>query len=446
MSEAIFEKLCLPGGCRRVLCAVSGGADSVCLLHLLCAVSHEKGLEVYAAHYEHGIRGAESLRDADFVKELCAALDVELMVEHGDVPRYAAEKHTGTEEAARELRYAFLERAADAFGCDCIATAHNADDNAETMLFNLARGSGAKGLQGIPARRGRIIRPIIGVTRAEIEAYLASINAAHVEDSTNAADEYSRNRIRHRVMPELRRVNPGCAAAMARTAALLRQDDDFISAEASRFIDGNFDGESVDAAALCALHPAVSSRVVRALWPRALSQAHVDAVLALARGGGLGFADVPGGRVRREQGRVYFRTSDDAAVPERVITPGEILDVPEAGLRIRAFFSVYSEEIHGLFKTYCLRCESIYGNLRCTGRMPGDRFSPMGRGCTKSLKSLFTERHMTQRQRNATAVIRDDRGIAAVAGFGADERFRPQPGDRVLCIEIENYNYGEKMI
>ena len=103
MSEAIFGKLCLPGGCRRVLCAVSGGADSVCLLHLLCTVSHEKGLEVYAAHYEHGIRGAESLRDADFVKELCAALGVELMVEHGDVPRYAAEKHTGTEEAAREL-------------------------------------------------------------------------------------------------------------------------------------------------------------------------------------------------------------------------------------------------------------------------------------------------------------------------------------------------------
>ncbi len=179
---------------------------------------------------------------------------------------------------------------------------------------------------------------------------MPSINAAHVEDSTNAADEYSRNRIRHRVMPELRRVNPGCAAAMARTAALLRQDDDFISAEASRFIDGNFDGESVDAAALCALHPAVSSRVVRALWPRALSQAHGTPCWRLPAAAASALRTCRAAASGVKQGRVYFRTLMTPPF-RRVITPGEILDVPEAGLRIRAFFSVYSEEIHGLFKT-----------------------------------------------------------------------------------------------
>lgn len=437
MSDAVLERLILPPDMEKVLCAVSGGADSVCLLHAMHTLALRQGFEVYAAHYEHGIRGDESLRDARFVEELCEGLGIELAVKHGDVPGYAREHRLGTEEAARELRYAFLDETARRFGCGCIATAHNADDNAETMLFNLARGSGSAGLQGIPYRRGNIIRPLLKVTRAQIEEYLAENGVGHVEDSTNASDDYSRNLIRHRVMPVLRQINPEFTAAAARAAELLGQDDDFISGEAQRFIDADFDGESVDAAGLGMLHPAVASRVVRMLWRRSLGQNHVGAVLALCGGTQLAYADVPGGRIRREQGRIYFSDMKNIAIVPRGIVPGETLDVPEAGIRIRTFSSVYEKEIYGLFKTYCLKCESIYGNLICTGRMPGDSFAPQGRGCTKSLKSLFTERHMTQRQRDTTAVIRDGRGIAAVAGFGADMRFRPEPGDRVLCIVIE---------
>lgn len=433
----VEKKLTLPENCGSVLAAVSGGADSVCMLHLLVRRAEETGMRVCAAHYEHGIRGEESLRDAAFVAALCERLGVPLTVEHGDVPAYAAAQRLGTEEAARELRYKFLADAAARMDCRYIATAHNADDNAETVLFNLARGSGTKGLGGIPAQRGNIIRPLITVTRAEIEAYLAANALDHVEDSTNAQDEYSRNLIRHAVMPPLRWINPGFAAAIARTAGLLRQDEDYFASAVHRFLDESFDGESVECAALTALHPAVSSRAVRALWGKSLDMAHVDAVLALAAGEGLGYADLPGGRVRREQGRIYFKEPEKRTVTERVLVPGETLDVPEAGLRLRSFFSVYTGEIYGLFKTYCLRCESIYGNVKCTGRQPGDRFSPAGRGCTKSLKSLFTERHMTQRQRDTTVVIRDERGIAAVVGFGTDERCRPETGDRVLCIQIE---------
>lgn len=433
----IERKLTLPPDCGSVLAAVSGGADSVCMLHLLVRRAEETGMRVCAAHYEHGIRGAEALRDAAFVERLCRGLGVELAVEHGDVPAYAAAHRLGTEEAARELRYKFLAAAAARMGCRYIATAHNADDNAETVVFNLARGSGMKGLCGIPPQRDGVIRPLLAVTRAEIEAYLAANALDHVEDSTNARDEYSRNLIRHAVMPPLRRINPGFAAACARTAELLRRDEDFIDGAVRRFLAEHFDGESVDAAALAALHPAVSSRAVRALWERSLDMAHVDALLALAGGEGLGYADLPGGRVRREQGRLYFTAQEKTAIEERAITPGETLDVPEAGIRLRSFFSVYTGEIYGLFKTYCFRCESIYGNVRCTGRQPGDRFSPAGRGCTKSLKSLFTERHMTQRQRDTTVVIRDEKGIAAVVGFGTDERCIPRAGDKILCIQIE---------
>lgn len=433
----IERKLTLPPDCGSVLAAVSGGADSVCMLHLLVRRAEETGMRVCAAHYEHGIRGAEALRDAAFVERLCRGLGVELAVEHGDVPAYAAAHRLGTEEAARELRYKFLAAAAARMGCRYIATAHNADDNAETVVFNLTRGSGMKGLCGIPPQRDGVIRPLLAVTRAEIEAYLAANALDHVEDSTNARDEYSRNLIRHAVMPPLRRVNPGFAAACARTAELLRRDEDFIDGAVRRFLAEHFDGESVDAAALAALHPAVSSRAVRALWEHSLDMAHVDALLALAGGEGLGYADLPGGRVRREQGRLYFTAQEKTTIEERAITPGETLDVPEAGIRLRSFFTVYTGEIYGLFKTYCFRCESIYGNVRCTGRQPGDRFSPAGRGCTKSLKSLFTERHMTQWQRDTTVVIRDEKGIAAVVGFGTDERCIPRAGDKILCIQIE---------
>lgn len=437
MNKCMEEKLILPEDAGRILCAVSGGADSVCLLYALAKLAPQRGFVLCAAHYEHGLRGEESLRDAAFVQQVCRSLGLELMVEHGDVPAYAAKNGLGTEEAARELRYDFLERAAKKLNCDYIATAHNADDNAETMLFNLARGTGGKGLQGIPYRRGNIIRPLLGVTRAEIETYLRDNAIEHVEDSSNALDDYSRNLIRHRVMPVLRDINPGFARAAARTAELLARDDDFITGTAREFIAREYDGESVSASAIAALHPAVASRVVRLLWDRTLGREHVSAVLALVNGGGLAYADVPGGRIRREQGRIYFAAAKAVEIPPRVIVPGEELHVPEAGVKISAYFTEYSEEIYCLFKNYCLKCESICGNLVCTGRQPGDKLSIASRGCTKSLKQLFTENHMTQRQRDMTVVLRDDKGVAAVAGFGADKRMKPQPGDRVLCIKIE---------
>lgn len=443
MIEPMYEKLILPEDAQRILCAVSGGADSVCLLHLLAALAPQRGFSLCAAHYEHGLRGEESLRDAEFVSELCRELQIELVTEHGDVPAYAAKHGMGTEEAARERRYDFLQRAAGAMHCDYIATAHNADDNAETMLFNLARGTGGKGLQGIPHWRGNIIRPLLHVTRAEIEQFLNENGIAHVEDSTNASDDYSRNLIRHRVMPVLRGINPSFAHAAARTAELLAQDDDFITGTAQEFIKREFDGDSVSARGLSRLHPAVSSRVVRLLWDKSLSRGHVEAVLALSHGSGLAYAAVPGGRVRREQGRLYFEKAaatvpERVSIPERPLIPGETLCVPEAGVKISAFFTEYSEEIYCLFKTYCLKCESIYGSLVCTGRRPGDRLSLAERGCTKTLKQLFTEKHMTQRERDMTVVLRDDKGVVAALGLGVDKRVRPQPGDTVLCIKIEN--------
>ena len=158
----------------RVLCAVSGGVDSMYLLHRMTALGAQRGFAVGCAHFNHGLRGAESDRDEAFVRAQCEKLGV---------PFYAG----------RELRYAFLAQCAQAHSYDWIATAHTADDNAETLLLNLARGCGLRGLTGIPPQRGKLLRPMLDTTRAQAEAYLTAHAIPHVEDSTNAADAYARN-------------------------------------------------------------------------------------------------------------------------------------------------------------------------------------------------------------------------------------------------------------
>lgn len=426
----------LPRG-SRVLCAVSGGADSMYLLHMLWSRREELGIEVMAAHFEHGLRGEESLRDAAFVEKFCADNNILCVVSHGNVSEYAEKNGLGTEEAARILRYEFLEKCAEELTCDCIATAHNADDNAETMLFNLCRGTGLTGLCGIPPVRGKIVRPLLDMTRAEIEKYLLEQGVPHVEDSSNQSDDYSRNILRHRVTPVLRELNPRFAEAAFRTAELLRQDEDLIESIAQKFIEENYDGESIGVRELSKLHEAVAARVFRQLCPRSLSQNHVEDAMELLRGTELTFLDLPGIRLRREQGRIYFGEREHIEIRERELVPGETLVIPEAKLRISTEISEKSEEINGLFKTYLFKYDSIYGKMFVTPRRNGDKIRPVGRNCTKSLKSLFNEAHMTQRQRDLTPVIRDDRGVLAVCGLAVDQRVTAREGDRVIKIQIE---------
>ena len=423
----------LPAG-SRVLCAVSGGADSVCLLHWLRG---QTDLQLFAAHYEHGLRGEESLGDAAFTEELCAAWGIPCAVEHGNAAAYAKEKGLGIEEAARELRYAFLERTADALGCDRIATAHQADDNAETVLLNLCRGAGAAGLAGIPPRRGRIVRPLLDTTRAEIEDYLREHALPHREDSSNESEIYRRNLLRHRVLPVLRELNPRLSRAILRSSALLREDEACLNAQAEAFVAAHFSGDSLPLRELLELPRALSARVLRRLCPQSLALAHVEAALCFCAGEGLGVLDLPGLRLRREQGRLYLAEEAPVTLPERPLRPGESVFVPEAGLVLHVDCLEYRGEIYDLFKTYLFKCESICGTLTCTGRRPGDRFHPQGRSCGKSLHDLFREAGLTQRERDRTPVIRDDAGVLAVPGYPADERARPEAGDLVLRVQIE---------
>ena len=300
----------LPRG-ARVLCAVSGGADSMFLLHRLARMREARELALHAAHFNHMLRGEESDRDARFTLAQCEALGVPCALGQGNVAEFAAERSLGLEDAARRLRYRFLEETADALGCDRIATAHTADDNAETLLMNLCRGAGARGLGGIPPVRGRFIRPLLRTERSEIEAWLRENNIPWVEDSSNRFDDYTRNRFRHRVLPLLKEENPSFLSAAGRTAELLREDDACLCRMADAFLRENLrvreTGErSLSSGALLALEPAVSTRVLRSLCGRGLSMERARALLRFAGGAGPGVLELPGQRVLRSRGRLIF--------------------------------------------------------------------------------------------------------------------------------------------
>ncbi|MCF0137959.1 MAG: tRNA lysidine(34) synthetase TilS [Oscillospiraceae bacterium] len=430
----------------RVLVALSGGADSMCLLHCLWENADKLGITVCAAHYNHGIRGSEAERDAEFAGSRCSERGIPFICGSGDVPKYAEEKRLSAEEAARELRYAFLADAAERLGCNKIATAHNAEDNAETLLLNLCRGGGARGLSGIPPVRGKIIRPLIMTGRRDIEAYLEEKGVPHVEDSTNLGDDYTRNIIRHRVMPVLTEINPAFAMAAMRTSRSLREDEDCLEKLAADFISENLRGNSLPADRLRALPGAVAVRVFRAMCPNTLTSRHAELLLGLLEGTELAYADITGMRVSRDGGRIIFGVSD-TRLPERELPPVGELAIPEAELLIKTYIIENCPSIMKTVNKFDFKYSSLCGKMTVASRSEGDRFRAAGRGCTKSLKELFSEKKLTQSQRALTPVFRDGEGIIAVYGFGVAERCLPRAGDTVLRVEIikrelSGYNYG----
>ena len=415
----------------RILCAVSGGVDS---MYLLCRME-ELGFSVAAAHYNHGLRGAEADRDEEFVRAFCRGRDIECVTERGDVRGFAEKEGMGLEAAARTLRYAFLERAADETGAEVIATAHTADDNAETVLLRLTRGAGLTGLCGIPPRRGRIVRPMLDVTRAEAEAYLAARGIPHVEDSTNGEDDYARNRIRHHVIPALAGENPGFVRAVARMTELLRADEMCLSAMAEDFLREHGDGDGLPVRELLALPGPVAGRVVRLAAGTELSRGHTDAILDIAARGGQ--TDVPGLRAAVSAGRLYLGAAPAAPMPDRPVTPGNTLYLPEAGLYLRcAEKAECPSYVYKSFNTFYFKCENICGNMTVGSRKEGDRYRPAGRGCTKGLKALFRERGVPPWERDRVPVLRDGQGVLALCGAPPAERACAAPGDRNV-IEIE---------
>lgn len=219
-----------------VLVGLSGGADSVCLLRFLCDIRDEFDLKIYALHVHHGIRGAEADRDAEFCEKLCADLKVEFNLFKADVPKIAKIKNESLEEAGRNVRYAAFREYARDYGCTKIAVAHHLNDLAETFIFNLIRGSRLTGLTGISPQNGMTIRPLLCMTREEIEECLRHLKCDFVTDSTNLDTDYARNKIRNILIPEMKLINSESVGHIAETAEYLRQVNIYFLAETKRFM------------------------------------------------------------------------------------------------------------------------------------------------------------------------------------------------------------------
>ena len=419
----------------RVICAISGGADSVALLWCLYLLREQLDLKLSAAHLNHGLRGEESDRDEDFVRQLCAGYQIPLTVGRTQVQAQGR----GREDAARRARYTFLESLDPAAK---IATAHTADDNAETVLLHLIRGAGLRGLGGIAPARGRVIRPMLGVTRQEVEAFLEHWNLPHVEDSSNGQPDFLRNRVRSRIMPLLRQENPRFARSCSETALTLRLDEAFLAQEAEAALDELWDGGGLDCPGLLALHPALRRRVLAGflrrcglLEPEAVHLRQAEALARSRRPGA--WAAFPGGLLLgRQYERLAPRTVPFPLEETPLAVPGVTV---AAGWQVRCSFLPEGEKIENTPFTFGIACDTI---TKCTwvlrSRRAGDALRlPGGR---RSLRRLLMDRKIPAQARDAMPVVAAGDQILGVGGIGVNLDFAAPAGGPAVEIRLSKSN------
>ena len=395
----------------RVICAVSGGADSMALLWCMWLEKENLGITVEAAHFNHHLRGEESDRDENFVREFCRFHDIPLHV--GSAKVTPGKK--GLEAAAREARYAFLKTLPG-----IIATAHTADDNAETVLMHLIRGTGLRGLGGITPVQPGLIRPMLDVTREEVEAFLAENWIAHVDDSSNSSDAFLRNRIRRQVMPLLRQENPSLAPNLSAMAQRLRQDEAALEQASSVEFPPKVEE-------LRAMPPALRRRALE----RFLKDSGVPEPEArhIAQAENLVLCDnpsaasrFPGGVTLRRRYDVLEAGTEPVILGEYPIVPGQTVELPEIGLAVECTEGTGEDGFY----------LSPRGAMVIRSRKPGDEITLSGG--TKSLKKLFIDRKIPKHLRPAVPVIADAEGILAVYGIGSH---RDRTGNEVTIRFIK---------
>lgn len=417
----------LPPG-TRLLCALSGGADSVAMTHCVMRLALSMGLEVRAAHFNHHLRGAESDRDEQFVRNLCVQWGLPLVVGGGTVQP----EGNGMEDAARQLRYAFLRQTAEGAR---ILTAHTMDDQAETVLLQLIRGTGLKGLGGIAPQNGELLRPLLEVRRTDVLDYLAAYGLSHVEDSSNAEDAYRRNRLRHQLLPLLARENPRITETLAELARRARQEEQLLSAMTATALELCRGQEGLHCGRLRQQPEALQSRILRAYVPMELNARHTAALLELCGAErSTGSLSLPGGwsAVRAYDWLRLEREDMEQPKPCRL---SKACVVEWSGWRISCEKCEAPPEISQFGYTFHLAYDTIIGELELRSRQTGDVLHLPGG--TRSLKRLMIDRKIPVRERNRIPVLADAAGVLAVPGLGMDRLRQACPGQLAWRITME---------
>ena len=441
---------------KKLLVAVSGGPDSLSLLHALHRLSGEHSLTLCGAHLNHKLRGAGSEADAEFVGDTFQGLGIPFTVDGMDVAAYRRRHKLSLEDAARRVRYSFLADAAAKYGSDAVALGHTADDQAETVLMHIIRGSGLDGLRGMQAldrrtiggRRVALFRPLLDVSRAETEGYCRALGLTPRIDPSNSSPEFLRNRIRMELVPLLERMNPSARDALVRLARNATQDSNYIRErvdvvwrEAARQAENGV--VRLDAVALGGEHSAIRGRVLRRAIEAAggeVTQRHILDMVALLGGapgkrlhlsGGLGF--VTG------YGEAYVGGADGVEDALMTLPPihGEHPLAVQRETRVEGWRIILNnidgqdrqdlEELpphpsplpqgEGITFTEMLDMDCVGEGLRVRGRLPGDRFQPLGMEGSKSLREFMIDERIPRGWRDGLPLVVSDRGIACVPGW-----------------------------
>jgi tRNA(Ile)-lysidine synthase len=460
----VRQRRLIPAG-GRVLVAVSGGGDSVALLCLLAELA-ERGSVTLAgvAHFNHRLRLRASDEDERFCRNLAARFDLPCVVESRDVAEMARSERISVEAAGHRARYAFFDRAADRLGAARVALGHTIDDQAETFLLRLLRGAGTAGLSAIRPRASVVVRPLLGVTRAELRAYLAQKRMAFREDPSNLDLRVPRNRIRHDLLPYLREYTPRVVEVLAREAEIARADAEWLAHAAnelgSGLVKSTTTGAEVDAAGMAGLHPALGRRIARDALGRVSGREvgfdHIERFRRLATDA-TGRVDFPGCRAERLEGVIRLtprvgrgRVARVEPFTYRLEVPGEV-SVPEAGVAISAEPvepgcppSTAWRNIDGKPATDRAVAEVAAGPLSVRNWRPGDRIRPLGlHGHSKKLQDVFVDRKVSRDERARTPVVLDaSNRIVWVVGQAVSDDFRVT-GDAASVLVLKVRNLGD---
>jgi tRNA(Ile)-lysidine synthase len=429
---------------QRVLVAFSGGADSTALLHLFVRIREHWSLQVSAAHLNHALRGEQSDADEMHCRQVCAQWQVPLFARKVEVGQEAKQRRMSIEAAAREVRYAFLQEVADAIAADVIALGHTRDDQVETVLLNLARGAGTAGLAGMPVRRERFIRPLLPFSRQQVREYCEQHHLPFVEDVSNRDLRFNRNRIRHRVLPELRYVNPEADEAIERLSQILQDEEQwwqgFVQQMEPDFTKLRTGSEwHVSLSWLTGQPAALQRRVIRhvvqSLSPdgRELEFKQVErlreAVLARRRTG----VTLHGGRlhaaVRQDVLRVWLKPEAASEAYEITVRlPGET-PLPLAGVTLFAQYAALPEAPQWRRDNWEVWCDAaqVRGQLVARNWRRGDKMRPLGMSGHRKVSDIFIDRKLPPAVRRRIPVVCDEEGIIWIVGVCLAHRVRCSP-------------------